>query len=293
MKRRDEVLVGIVATVALVMGFIGALWLARGGLAPGYPLYTKFIWGAGVKQGQPVLLAGVTVGYVDEVELRPDGLLVITLRVRNQHLVPKGTTATIAPNGFFGDMLVALHPAAPTTEMFAEGDTIPAGRATPSVGDVLSRVDTLAGHLSALSGALRKQLVDENGLAEIRTTINRANAMFADIQRMAAEQNAELTRSQVALRRALSAVDSARVDSTLRSLGDAAKSVSDLTVDFRATAARADSLMQRINTGPGSVGKLMNDPGLYTDLRGTLQRLDSLMADFQKNPRKYIKLSIF
>jgi phospholipid/cholesterol/gamma-HCH transport system substrate-binding protein len=54
MKRRDEVLVGIVVTIALVMGFVGALWLARGGLAPGYPMYAKFPWGAGLRQGQPV-----------------------------------------------------------------------------------------------------------------------------------------------------------------------------------------------------------------------------------------------
>ena len=293
MKRRDEVLVGIVATMALAMGFLGALWLARGGLAPGYPLHAKFVWGAGLKQGQPVLLAGVNVGYVDEVALQRDGHVAITMRVRKEYKVPKGTTATIEPNGFFGDMLVALHPTSPTTETFAVGDTIPPGQSSPSVGAVLARVDTLAGHLAALTGALRKQMVDENGLAEIRATINRANAMFTEIQKIAAEQNAELTKTQVALRRAASAVDSARVDSTLRSFGDAAKSVSSLTNDLRATTARADSLIDRINTGPGSVGKLMNDPGLYTDLRGTLQRLDSLMADFQKNPRKYIKLSIF
>lgn len=293
MKRRDEVLVGIVATVALVMGFMGALWLARGGLAPGYPLHAKFAWGAGLKQGQPVLLAGVTVGYVADVTLQPDGMLVVTMRVRKQYQVPKGTTATIEPNGFFGDMLVALHPATPTTETFAIGDTIPPGLSSPSLGAVLSRVDTLAGHLSALAGAMRKQLVDDNGLAEIRQTVTRANAMFAEIRTLAAQQNAELTKTQEAFRRVANAVDSAQIDSTLKTLQGAATSVSALTADFSATTTRLDSLIEKINSGPGTAGRLMNDAGLYMDVRATLQRLDSLMADFQKNPRKYIKLSIF
>jgi len=61
----------------------------------------------------------------------------------------------------------------------------------------------------------------------------------------------------------------------------------------RATAARFDALMDKLNNGPGSAGKLMNDPGLYTDVRATLQRLDSLMTEFQRNPRKFIRLSIF
>ena len=62
MKKRDEVLVGLVITVAVIVVVLGSLWLARGGLSKGYPLYVKFPWGAGLKQGQPVLLVGVNVG---------------------------------------------------------------------------------------------------------------------------------------------------------------------------------------------------------------------------------------
>jgi ABC-type transporter Mla subunit MlaD len=69
MKRRDEVLVGIFTTIAVAVGILGALWLARGGLSSGYPLYATFPWAQGLKQGQPVFLAGVTVGYVDRIEL--------------------------------------------------------------------------------------------------------------------------------------------------------------------------------------------------------------------------------
>ncbi|MCX5756264.1 MAG: MlaD family protein [Gemmatimonadetes bacterium] len=293
MKRRDEVLVGIVATVALVAGFIGALWLARGGIAPGYVLYSKFVWGAGLKQGQPVLLAGVNVGFVDDVKLRPDGMLVITMRVRKEYKVPRSTTATIEPNGFFGDVMVALQPHNATMANFAVGDTIPTGRPTPSIGDVLSRVDTLTGHLSALAGALRKELVDDKGLADLRATVTKANALFAELQKLAADQNVELTRTQASLRKMATAIDSTKVDSTFRAISSAASSVKDLAADLRATTARLDSLADKVNKGPGTAGKLMNDAGLYNDMRSTLQRLDSLMADFQKNPKKYIKLSIF
>lgn len=293
MKRRDEVLVGIFTTVALVAGFVGALWLARGGLAPGYPIYTKFIWGAGVKQGQPVLLAGVNVGYVDDVNLRGDGLLIVTMRIRNKYRVPKTTTATIEPNGFFGDVLVALNPAGPSPDNFVKGDTIPAGRAAPSIGDVLTRVDTLAGHLSALAGALRGELVDEHGLQDIRTTIKRANALFATIEKAAAEQNEQLTKTQESLRRVMNGVDSVQIDSTLRALKGAGLAVDSLTTSFRATSARLDALLVKVSNGPGTAGRLMNDPALYTDMRSAIQRLDSLMIEFQKNPRKFIKLSIF
>ncbi|MFI5244778.1 MAG: MlaD family protein, partial [Gemmatimonadales bacterium] len=94
MKRSNEVLVGITATAALILAVVGSLYLARGGLQPGYKLYAKFTWGAGLKQGQPVLLSGVNVGFVNAVEIRPDGLLIVQLRVRKEYRIPRGTSAT-------------------------------------------------------------------------------------------------------------------------------------------------------------------------------------------------------
>ena len=78
-KRRDELLVGLLLLGAIVLGLGGTIWIARGGLAKGYSMYARFPWGAGLKQGQPVLLAGVQVGFVDRVELIPDGTITVTL----------------------------------------------------------------------------------------------------------------------------------------------------------------------------------------------------------------------
>ena len=101
MKRRDEVLVGIVATVAVVLAIIGSLLLARGGLASGYPVYSVFEWGSGLRPGQPVLFSGVTVGYVADVEFSRNGTLLITMRIGKQYRMPRSTTARIVPNGVF------------------------------------------------------------------------------------------------------------------------------------------------------------------------------------------------
>jgi phospholipid/cholesterol/gamma-HCH transport system substrate-binding protein len=293
MKRSNEILVGATATIALVLAVLGSLYLARGGLQPGYKLYAKFTWGAGLKQGQPVLLSGVNVGFVHGVEIRPDGLLIVELRVRKEYRIPLGTTATIEPNGFFGDQLVALHPDKPNPAAFSPGDTLLSGRATPSVGDVLARVDTIAANFSVLTTSLKKEFVEANGFAELRKTVKSADAFMADLSKVAAEQNEELKKTQAALRKAVSAVDSVSIDSTLRSFKTAAANFNSLASDLTATSAKLNATLDKVNSGPGSVGKLMNDPALYEDMRGLVARLDSLMADFKANPRKYIKLSIF
>src|SRR3954468_5398675 len=128
MKRRDEVSVGIIITVAVAVLLLGTLWLIRGGLKNGYPLHTRFAWGQNLKQGQPVLLAGVTVGYVGDVTLRRAGYLDVMIRVNDEDKVPKGAKATVKAIGIFGDVAIALNPPVPAPNAdYAPGDTVPAG----------------------------------------------------------------------------------------------------------------------------------------------------------------------
>lgn len=294
MKRRDEVMVGVVATIALVLLILGALWLARGGLSSGYPLYAKFNWGAGLKQGQPVLLSGVTVGIIDQIEFRQEGYVVVEMSVQNEHRVPMGTTATIEPNGLFGDMLIALRPTAPNPQAHAPGDTIPTGKPSPSIADITVRADSIARSVNELTKAMQSEFVGPNGgLAEMRATMRSFNRLSAQLGTIMAAQSAELTRTQLALRRPLSAIDSASIDSTVQSLRAASANFERLTTEFQVTTARLNSVMAKVDTGGGTAGRLVADTLLYSDVRSLVTRLDSLATEFQRNPRKFINLSIF
>ncbi|MBX3132111.1 MAG: MCE family protein [Gemmatimonadaceae bacterium] len=294
MKRRDEVLVGIVATLALVLGVLGSLLLARGGIAPGYPVYSVFEWGAGLRPGQPVLLSGVSVGYVSDVAFRREGTLLVTMRINKRYQVPRNAIARIVPNGVFGDMMVTVNPEGPLTlEDFSQGDTIPAGPPSVQIGDVLARVDSIGSDLQSLTAALNRDLVQDGGLRELRATVQNANRFLAQLTTIAAVQSEELSRTQAAVRRVVSAVDSASVDSTVKALAGAATAMGSLAGDLRATTEQLNGVLAKLEGGEGSAGLLLNDAGLYRDTRALLTRLDSLTADFQRNPRKYIKLSIF
>lgn len=293
MKRRDEVLVGIVATAAIGLAVIGSMFLARGGLLPGYVMYSSFDWGSGLRQGQPVMLSGVSVGYVDAVDINRSGKLLVTMRIYNKYKVPVGTTSKVAPNGVFGDMMVAMTPSVPTDDYYAEGDTVPAGAPMVGIGEVLTKVDSIGQDLQALTKALRREFVDDGGLREVRRTVTSANALIASLNQIAAQQSAELVRTQRSIQRLANSVDSAKVDQTLQSFGDLSRNVTQLTTDLRGTTDRLNGILAKLESGEGSAGQLLNDPGLYRDVRGLVQRLDSLTTDFQKNPRKYINLSIF
>jgi phospholipid/cholesterol/gamma-HCH transport system substrate-binding protein len=294
MKRRNEVLVGVFVTVALIVGILGTLWLSRSGLlSDSYPLYTRFRWGANLKQGQEVWLAGFAVGTVDRVELRSDGWLDVWMAVDEKYSVPEGSIAQLKTASFFGDMAINLEPPLNFRSNVQRGDTIPAAPPPPTMDALLSRLDSVSRGVSDVAQAFEIQMVREGGIQDLKGTITATNRLVRQISQIADEQSRELSRLTRNLNRSVSAIDSTVVDSTMRNIRTTTANLAQLSADFQETRQRMTALLTKLESGDGSAAKLLNDPGLYNDVRALVQRVDSLTTDFKKNPRKYINLEIF
>jgi phospholipid/cholesterol/gamma-HCH transport system substrate-binding protein len=294
MKRRNEVLVGVFVTVALIVGILGTLWLSRSGLlSDTYPLYTRFRWGANLKQGQEVWLAGYAVGTVDRVELRRDGWLDVWMAIDQKYLVPDGSIAQMKTASFFGDMAINLEPPLNFRSTVQRGDTIPAAPPPPTMDALLTRLDSVSRGVSDVAQAFEIQMVREGGIQDLKGTLTATNRLVRQISQIADQQSRELSRLTRNLNRSVSAIDSAIVDSTMRNIRTTTANLAQLTADFQETRERMSALLTRVESGEGSAAKLLNDPGLYNDVRALVQRVDSLTTDFKTNPKKYINLTIF
>jgi phospholipid/cholesterol/gamma-HCH transport system substrate-binding protein len=215
------------------------------------------------------------------------------MRVTKKYQVPLGSEATVVPIGIFGDQAIALTPEGITEESYAAGDTIPIGVPAPGIAELLARMDTIGRNMSDVTQAIEFQLVQGGGLQDLRSTLAATNQLVLRLNAIAAEQARELSLATAALRRAATAVDSATIDSTMKSIRQSGGNLSVLTGELATASASFTSIMAKVDTGGGSLGKLVNDTLLYRDVRMLVLRLDSLTADFKKNPRRYINLEIF
>ena len=300
MKRRDALLVGLFLIVATAVGVLGTIWLVRGGFSEGYPLFARFPWGAGLKQGQPVVLAGVNVGYVADVQLDPNGTIVVRMAIDDQYGIPQGSTASVVAVGIFGDQSVAITPVRATRQYIPPGDTLPVGPTAPSINELLGRGDSIARDVGAITSEFERQLVTDGGVRDLRRTlastnelVQQTNRLVAQVSAIAADQSRQLSETQGTLRRSVAALDSAMIDSTVRNLRATSANVQMLTADLRTTTTELNGVLASLRDTTGTAGKLLNDPAVYDNLQRLVARIDSLTADFQKNPRRYVNLSIF
>ncbi len=294
MKRRDEVSVGALFIITILLGLGGTLWIARGGLSRNYLMYAKFPWGAGLKVGQPVLLAGVNIGFVNTVDLDPNGTLLVKMSIKKDYRIPINTTATVAVNGIFGDQLIALTPVRATTQSMPENDTIPTGISAPGISALVAKGDSITKNINVLTSSLRSQFVDSGGIQEIRGLVKDMSKLMAQVANVAAHQDKELTATQAQVRKLMTIVDSSKIDSTLVNIRSASANLEKLSRNIDSTRLAVNSLITKVSNGDGSVAKLLNDKGeTYGRLNTILASLDSLVADIKKNPKKYINLRIF
>jgi phospholipid/cholesterol/gamma-HCH transport system substrate-binding protein len=298
MKRRDEVSVGILITISVIVLVLGTLWLARGGLKSGYALYTRFAWGQNLKQGQPVLLAGVSVGYVGDVTLRREGYLDVLLRIDDKYSVPKGSQATVKAIGIFGDVAIALTPPTPVpATSYADGDTVPPGTPAADIDQIMSRVDSIGQSVSVLMKSFQQEVVAAGTLKDLHKTIASTAALSVQLQAVVTEQNRNVTQTLASFResvaRVSNVVDSAQVAAATTNLRQTSENLARLSANIDSTNTQIRSLLGQVQHGNGTVGKLLSDSLLYSDARRLMGTLDSLVADFKANPKKYINLRIF
>jgi phospholipid/cholesterol/gamma-HCH transport system substrate-binding protein len=300
MKRTNEVLVGLLLLLGGALAIFGSIWLVRGSLGKGYPLYARFPWGAGLKPGQPVLLAGVTAGSVADVVYDPKGTVRVTLRMSKDFHVPKGSVASSIPVGFFGDRAIAIEPIIGVTEFTPEGDSLIVSKSGATTDEVIATGDSIAKDIRGITLPLRRQMADSGGVQDIREILRSTSALTRQLNGVIIAQNAQLTlamssvnRSLKALERTAGALDSMRVDSLTRNAGRAAANVAAVTDSLKKTMQSLNATLAKLEHGDGTAGKLLTDTLLYNDVRRLVTRLDSVTADFKRDPRKYIKFSVF
>jgi phospholipid/cholesterol/gamma-HCH transport system substrate-binding protein len=75
---------------------------------------------------------------------------------------------------------------------------------------------------------------------------------------------------------------------------DVAKSNLKQTIEnTNATIADLSTVLNKIKSGNGSLGMLVNDDKLYLNLKSSSENLDKLMIDLKANPKRYVHFSVF
>jgi phospholipid/cholesterol/gamma-HCH transport system substrate-binding protein len=77
-------------------------------------------------------------------------------------------------------------------------------------------------------------------------------------------------------------------DQVLQTVQPQVKELGPTLVEARAAMYTLQTSMAALQSGDGTLGRLINDPALYEEMQASIATLRRIMADVQANPERYI-----
>jgi phospholipid/cholesterol/gamma-HCH transport system substrate-binding protein len=294
----------VLLAMAVLVGLIFLMSGTTGGLfAKKIKLRAYFGNAAGIKDGAPVTLEGVTIGNVVHVGVVPARNptpveVIMQIGQEYQSGLHMDSTASISQAGVLGDSYIDIDsetakgaPPPNNTELKVTG--------APSIQDVIrtsdssiqqinvlmKKVEILVDTLNSKKGTAGEFLNDPALYNKISRIADNLETITGSISKGNGSLGKLMT-DDTLYTRASSAID--RVNNIVTALdegkGTAGKLLHDETLynNLNATVNNTNQLVADINAGKGSIGLLAKDPAFSKKLDDTVTRLDSILKNIDE-----------
>lgn len=291
-SQKLELWIGVLVIVSSMVLLWGFFWLTGQPLGEhGYMVHVVLPDASGLDRGDRVMLAGVDVGSVRRVDLVTADRVVVALSVRQDLDLPIDSRVLIQSVGVFGDVNVVIQPGV-SPQRAIDGDTLQHG-VTTGLMDLAGQLGDQANELlEQLQQLLADSTIDQlhAGVAAFPGTMRGLEQLIRDNSDDLAAMSRSLRQTAETLQATLAG---AEVEQAVADIEELAAKLSETADALQKSAESVSSVVEKIDNGEGTLGLLVNDPGLYEDLRSATQSLNSLTQDIMQNPGRYLKLSIF
>lgn len=293
---KKNFIIGLCAVLALIVLFLGIQFLKGVNVFKSsnryYAVYTNV---EGLSVSAPVSVNGFKVGQVSEIHYMYDnpGHVRVDMSLDQDLVIPEGTEAVIKV-ALLGTASVELSMGTserhlkPGSELL--GTVNPGLMAAvsseilPGVNSLVPRVDSLLYNVNgvvsdpALAATLRNLESITSSLAvtmnAVNGVVNGVPSVISDVKQI----TGELKEAASNLKTFTAHISDLPLDSTLNSVNRIADNIVEVTEALKGTES--------------TVGKLLNEDGLYDNLNGAVRSLDSLLTDIKRNPKRYISIKL-
>ena len=291
---RQTVKIGFFTLLAIGILYLGITYLKGLSIsARSKTYYVAMNDVTGINVATRVFVNGYKVGSVRKMDYdyRNNGETILTLTLDPDIKLPKGTQVQVAQTLFSGALVNLILPEVETGTYLNAKDTIPMSTRrsaksleqlqdefVPRISTTLSRMDSVL----LQANAILSNPNIEPTLADVRQSAQHINASSAQLQR-----------SLSSLPTIMGRIDhtSANVESFASRLDSL--QLQETVANLESTSRELKSFTQRLNQSDGTVGRLLNEDGLYNRIDSVTTSLDALIRDIKANPKKYVKLSLF
>lgn len=306
MRFKNEVIVGVVVVLGMIVAVAGAFWLSgRPWAEEQAEIRAVFTEVGELRVGNPVKYRGVQVGRVTDIGLSESGRgVLVTMEIRPDVTLPPLPAVILSPASLFGDWQAELVTQGSIPGVVFTATTTPGvlpGAALPDITELTAIGARIAGNLETLAQRVEIAFTEETAL-KLRETIDNVQEISEQLSGFVDQQTETYAQVGENIRRTTARVDAiagelqgafsegGEVDQILASAREASANLAELSVQLESATrglpqlvARADTTLGNINRVAVSVGSVVDEVGPQVrELGPTIAETRQAVATLQR-----------
>lgn len=316
MKISKEFKIGIVV-IAAIAAFVWGINFLKGFNIFSKPNYLYAVYPKidGLIEANPIQVKGFKIGQISEIKLIPRGSeyqVLVKFIISEDVKIPRHSVAKAVSSDLLGSKVVEVvysnekefvHSGdtllAESEESLKEGVSKQLAPLQKKANELLSSIDSVMTIVQyVLNDKTRENL--SKSFESIKKAIQSLEQTAYKLDDLVASEKAKISSMLTKLNTVAAMLENntgkiENIITNFSTLSDSlAKSkLKEAIAEAYKTLEEFSSLAKQINSGQGTLGKLIKNDSLYNNLNKASDDLDKLMKDLRINPERYIHFSVF
>lgn len=268
---------------------------------PYYAIYDDI---DGLQVGSSIRLNGFNVGMVNNIVLSNNNKLLVTLNINSVDSIPKNSICKIVNQDLMGTKGVSL--VLGKSDLYAKpGDTLQSGVENSLQDEVNAQILPLKNKAEELIGSVDSLLIvvaavlNKNTRKNLSNSIKSLDETFSILSKTMIKVDSMVYHNDKRVSKIIINLESittnlndsnSGIKPILYNLSLISDSLSNSNIG--SLVENINNISNNINSGSGSLTKLMKDDKLYNNLEKSTSELAELIEDIKNNPKRYVNFSI-
>lgn len=304
MKIKKEIKIGLIAIAIITLFIWGFSFLKGKNLLSSndayYAIYNNI---DGLEEASPVLVSGFKIGIVESIKIHKNfrDKIVVKFSIEENIKLPKNTEAIIYPATLIAGKAIKLN-FSDSKELHSNGDTITGILEQNIMSSLSNELIPVKNKIENLVVSIDSVLAifDTKTKENLKSSLDNLSKITNNLNELLDTENSKLA---IILKNAESIStnlknNNEQITNILENFSNISDSIEQADIkttilNANRTLAEFSKISSKINNGEGTIGMLINNDSLYNNLNNLAADLDSLVIDFNENPKRYVHFSLF
>lgn len=256
----------------------------------------------GLQSTSNVYMKGLKVGTVESIVFEEKKqMFTVKMRIQSKYNIPQNSIAHLYSSDILGNKAIKIEVSNDSvflTNNSTMRSIIDNDLTTTLVNEIIPLKKGAEKLIDELNQTFQSvnNVLDTNTVVNIRTSVANLSKTLANVEQMTSSLANDRQKISAILANTESITNNLKgnnekITNIISNLSSVSDSLS--TIKLANAVNELEKVIRQINSGNGTLSKLVYNDSLYINLNKSLNSVDLLLKDLREHPKRYVNLSIF